>query len=160
MYNHREPYVHLRACIDAPIVLDPNEIFPFPTGIYPQITNPNYVLEVNSLSGLIYNYCVVMTERVTYFPYTFRDEIWIHLENKNTQAVTIEPGQKIAQMCIKLLPRMVIKYVDSIEESPWKMDSGKTFIKRIKDQIRNRQNKKISEQYSRDKILKIYGDKK
>ena len=101
-----------------------------------------------------------MTERVTYFPYTFRDEIWIHLENKNTQAVTIEPGQKIAQMCIKLLPRMVIKYVDSIEESPWKMDSGKTFIKRIKDQIRNRQNKKISEQYSRDKILKIYGDKK
>lgn len=160
IYNHREPYVHLRACIDEPIILEPNEIFPFPTGIYPQITNPNYVLEVNSLSGLIYNYCVVMTERVTYFPYTFRDEIWIHLENKNTQAVTIEPGQKIAQMCIKLLPRMVIKYVDSIEESPWKMDSGKTFIRLIKDQIRNRQSKKISEQYSRDKILKIYGDKK
>ena len=45
-------------------------------------------------------------------------------------------------MCIKLLPRMVIKYVDSIEETPWKMDSGKTFIRRIKDQIRNRTRSK------------------
>ena len=59
-------------------------------------------------------------------------------ENKNTEAMTIQPAQKIAQMCIKLLPRMVIKYVESIEQSPWKMDSGKTFIRRIKNIIKDR----------------------
>jgi len=159
VFNHLEPFFHLRACIEEPITLEPEEIFPFPTGIYPQLTNPNFTIEVNSLSGLIYNYGVVMCERVTYFPYTFRDEIWIHLENKNHEPVIIHPGQKIAQMTIKQLPRIVLKYVDEIEKSDWKINSGKTFIKRIKDQIRGRSKTKTTEQYSRDKIMKLYGEK-
>lgn len=159
VYNHLEPFYHLRACIDESITLQPNEIIPFPTGIYPQIINPHFIIEINSLSGLIYNYGVCMPEGVTYFPYTFRDEIWVHLENKNVEAVIIKPGQKIAHMTIKLLPRIVIKYVDQIEKSDWKMDSGKTFIKRIKDQIRGRSKTKTTEQYSREKIINIYGDK-
>jgi hypothetical protein len=113
---------------------------------------------VSSLSGLIYNYGVVMPEGVTYFPYTFRDEMWIFLENKNTEAVTIQPTQKIAHFTIKQLPRMVIKYVESIEESPWKMNSGKTFIKRIKDKLRNRTKIKGSKNYERDEIKTIIGD--
>lgn len=158
VFNHLEPFFHLRACIEESIILEPEEIFPFPTGIYPQLTNPNFIIEVNSLSGLIYNYGVVMCERVTYFPYTFRDEIWIHLENKNHEPVIIHPGQKIAQMTVKQLPRIVIKYVEEIEKSDWKINSGKTFIKRIKDQIRGRSKTKITEQYSRDKIMKLYGE--
>ena len=73
-----------------------------------------------------------MSEGVTYFPYTFRDEIWIFLENKNNEAVIIQPTQKIAQLTVKELPRIVINYVESIEESPWKMNSGKSFIKQLK----------------------------
>lgn len=160
VYNHLEPFYHLRACIEEPFTLEPGEILPCPTGIYPELTNPHFAIEVNSLSGLIYNHGVVMVERVTYFPYTYRDEIWIHLENKNVEPVIIHPGQKIAQMTVKLLPRMVIKYVNQIQKSDWKMDSGKTFIRRLKDQIRNRKRSvKITEQYSREKIQEIYGDK-
>ena len=158
VYNHKEPYYHLRACIKEPVTLEPEEIFPFPTGIYPQLINPNFVLEVNGLSGLIYNHCVVMAERVTYFPYTFRNEIWINLENKNNDPVIIQPAQKIAQMTAKQLPRMVIKYVDQIEESPWKTDSGKTFIKHLKVHIKKPGKKqKETDSYSREKIERIYG---
>ena len=46
--------------------------------------------------------------------------------------MTIQPAQKIAQFTVKQPPRMVIKYVESIEQSPWKMNSGKSFIRRIK----------------------------
>lgn len=159
VYNHLEPFYHLRACISDSITLEPGEILPFPTGIYPELTNPHFVIEVNSLSGLIYNFGVVMPEGVTYFPYTFRNEIWIHLENKNIEAVMIHPGQKIAQMTIKLLPRIVINYVSEIQKSDWKMDSGKTFIRRIKDIIRNKsRTSKHTEKYSREKIIEIYGD--
>ena len=158
VYNHKEPYYHLRACIKEEITLEPGEIFPFPTGIYPQIINPNFAIEVNSLSGLVYNDQVVMTEGSTYFPYTFRNEIWVNLENKNSKPVIIQPAQKIAQMSVKLLPRMVVKYVNRIEDSPWKMDSGKTFIKHLKNQIRRKgKNKKDTDIYSREKIEKIYG---
>mgnify|MGYP000615987323 CR=1 FL=1 len=39
------------------------------------------------------------------------------------------------------------------------INSGKTFIKLIKDQIRNRTKVKATEQYSREKIMKLYGEK-
>ena len=56
----------------------------------------------------------------------------VFLENKNSEAVIIQPTQKIAQFTVKELPRIVIKYVESIEESPWKMNSGKSFINKLK----------------------------
>jgi len=155
VYNHLESFYHLRACIEESISIDPGEIIPFPTGVYPQLLNPRYSIEVTSLSGLIYNHEVVMPEGVTYFPYTFRDEIWVFLENKNVEPVIIQPAQKIAQFSVKQLPRMVINYVESIEESPWKMNSGKTFIKRIKDKLRNRVKAKSSKNYERDEIKGI-----
>lgn len=158
IYNHMEPFYHLRACIEDDVVLNPGDIVPIPTGIYPQILNPTYIIEVTSLSGMIYNYKVVMPEGVTYFPYTFRDEIWIFLENKNIEAVIIQPAQKIAQFTVKQLPRMVLNYVESIEESPWKMNSGKSFIRQIKDKVRNRIKIKSSKNYERNEIKNIIGD--
>lgn len=158
VYNHMEPFYHLRACIEDDVVLNPGDIVPIPTGIYPQILNPTYIIEVTSLSGMIYNYKVVMPEGVTYFPYTFRDEIWIFLENKNIEAVIIQPAQKIAQFTVKQLPRMVLNYVESIEESPWKMNSGKSFIRQIKDKVRNRIKIKSSKNYERNEIKNIIGD--
>jgi dUTPase len=159
VYNHMEPFFHLRACIEEPLLMKRGDIVPIPTGIYPQILNPSYVIEIASLSGLIYNYKTVMSEGVTYFPYTFRDEISIFLENKNNEAVIIQPTQKIAQLTVKELPRIVINYVESIEESKWKMNSGKSFIKRIKDKARNRIKIKGSKNYERDEINQLYGDK-
>jgi len=149
VFNHLEPFFHLRACIEEPITLEPEEIFPFPTGIYPQLTNPNFTIEVNSLSGLIYNYGVVMCERVTYFPYTFRNEIFIFLENKNHEVQTIHPAEKIALFSVKQQPKMVIKWVHQIEESPWKNNSSKSFINKIK-----RKNKIIKDgkTYDRNEI--------
>lgn len=161
VYHHKEPYYHLRACIQEPIELESGEMFPFPTGIYPQILNPNFVIEVNSLSGLVYSHQVVMPEGVTYFPYTFRNEIWINLENKNLESVYIHPAQKIAQFTVKRVPRMVIKYVNKIEESPWKMNTGKKFIKHLKKQARRpgrfKTGLKPTEHFSREKIEQVYG---
>jgi len=158
VYNHLEPFYHLRACIEEPLLIEPREIMAIPTGIYPQLMNPKYIIEVSSLSGMIYNYKLVMPEGVTYFPYTFRDEIWIFLENKNNEAVVVQPSQKIAQFTVKQLPRMVIKYVNSIEESPWKMNSGKSFIRQIKDKIRKRVKTKSSKHYERNEIKNILGN--
>ena len=71
----------------------------------------------------------------------------------------IQPTQKIAQLTVKELPRIVINYVESIEESKWKMNSGKSFIKRIKDKARNRIKIKSSRNYERNEINQRYGDK-
>ena len=85
--------------------------------------------------------------------------MWVFLENKNNEAVIIQPTQKIAQFTVKELPRIVINYVESIEESLWKMNSGKSFIRQIKDKVRNRIKVKGSKNYERNEIKQIYGDK-
>jgi hypothetical protein len=53
---------------------------------------------------------------------------------------------------------MVLNYVESIEESPWKMNSGKSFIRQIKDKVRNRIKIKSSKNYERNEIKNIIGD--
>lgn len=148
-YNHLESTFHLRACIEEEIVFQPGEIKLIPTGIYPQLLNPKFEIEIRSSSTLLYEKGLVQAEGVTYFPYTFRNEIFIFLENKNHEVQTIHPAEKIALFSVKQQPKMVIKWVHQIEESPWKNNSSKSFINKIK-----RKNKIIKDgkTYDRNEI--------
>jgi hypothetical protein len=101
---------------------------------------------------------LVQADGITYFPYTFRNEIYILIENKSKEARTIHPAQKIALFSVKQQPKMVIKWVHQIDESPWKMGSSKSFINKIKDKIRNRTKTKGSKNYERNEIKNIIGD--
>ena len=131
-YNHLEPTFHLRACIEEAVTLQPREIKLIPTGIYPQLLNPRFEIEIRSSSTLLYEKGLVQAEGVTYFPYTFRNEIYIFIENKNLEPQNIHPAEKIALFSVKQQPKMVIKWVHQIEESPWKNNSSKSFINKIK----------------------------
>ena len=155
-YNHLEPSFHVRAAIENEIVLEPSDIVPIPTGLYPQLLNPRFEIEIRSLTSLLWEQGLVQADGITYFPYTFRNEIYILIENKSKEARTIHPAQKIALFSVKQQPKMVIKWVHQIDESPWKMGSSKSFINKIK------KNKhlisKDTQNYERDAIKKIIGD--
>ena len=52
--NPADPYIKLRACIDNNMVFQKrHSCFYCRTGIYPQFSNPNYRLEITSLSDLV-----------------------------------------------------------------------------------------------------------
>jgi hypothetical protein len=57
------------------------------------------------------------------------------IENKFQQAQTVQPAQKIATFSVNYLPRMVINYVDEIEEIEWKNKSAKSYIQKIKKKL-------------------------
>jgi len=136
-YNHLEPTFQLRACIEEPVTIQPGEIKLIPTGIYPQILNPRFEIEIRSSSALLYEKRLVQADGITYFPYTFRNEIYIFLENKNIEAQVVHPADEIALFSVKQQPKMVIKWVHQIEESPWKTNSSKSFINKIKKKKRS-----------------------
>ena len=148
--------LNLIAAIENEIVLEPSDIVPIPTGLYPQLLNPGFEIEIRSLTSLLWEQGLVQADGITYFPYTFRNEIYILIENKSKEAKTIHPAQKIALFSVKQQPRMVIKWVHQIDESPWKMGSSKSFINKIK------KNKhpisKDTQSYERDAIKNIIGD--
>ena len=84
-YNHLEPSFHVRAAIENEIVVDPREIVTIPTGLYPQLLNPGFEIEIRSLTSLLWEQGLVQADGITYFPYTFRNEIYILIENKSNE---------------------------------------------------------------------------
>jgi len=147
-----DAFSHLRACISKPLVLPSKAIAPIPTGIYAQITSPNFIIEVTSFTDLVFNKGIALADGVSKFDYTFRNEIWVLLENKFDQAQTIYPAEKVAIFSIKQAPQTVIEYVTQIEESPWKLGSQK-YIQTLKSHKTTKE--KLSEGYSRSDIETI-----
>jgi len=162
--NPLDTFFYLRACLGESITIAPRQIIPIPTGIYPHILSPKYELEVRSFSTLIYQCGLAVADGVSYFNYSFRNEIWVLIENKNDQAQVIQPAQKIALLSVIERPRMVIKYVDEIEKIEWKTRS-QDYIQKIKNIInksinRLEEKQKFSEGYSRAEIELIMKDNK
>jgi len=154
-YNHLEPSFHIRAALKEEVIINPGDIVPIPTGLYPQLLNPRFEIEIRSLTSLLWEQGLVQADGITYFPYTFRNEIYVLIENKSKEVRTIHPAQKIALFSVKQQPKMVIKWVHQIEKSPWKMGSSKSFINKIK---KKKSTIKEGISYSRDDIKNYIGE--
>jgi len=149
----------LRACITKPVSFPVGKMIPIPTGIYPQLKNPNFSIEISSFSDLVYEQGIALADGVSTCEYTFRNEIWLLLQNNSKQVQTLQPTQKVATFSVNHRPRMVINYVEQIEDIAWKNSSAKNYIQKIKKKISPEiydltRNKPSTEQisYSRETV--------
>ena len=150
---HLDTSFEMRACISKPVTIKADNIIAIPTGIYAQLLRPDYVIEVTSLSSLVFEQGLCVAEGLATFNYHFRNEIWLLIKNNFKEAQTIQPTQKVANFSVKHQPRMVIKYVDQIEEIDSKIQTGKSYIQKIKNKIRGiSKNERESIGYSRSDI--------
>ncbi len=150
---HLDTSFEMRACISKPITIKANDIVAIPTGIYAQLLRPDFVIEITSLSSLVFDQGLCIAEGIATFNYHFRNEIWLLIKNNFKEAQTIQPAQKVANFSVKHQPRMVIKYVDQIEEIDSKIQTGKSYIQKIKNKIRGISKKeRESIGYSRNDI--------
>ena len=127
-----DPFFHLRACIVSPVKIASGKTIPIPTGIYPALKNPNFRIEVNSFTDLVYEQGLALADGISTFEFTFRNEIWLLIKNNSEQAQMIQPTQKIATFSVNYRPRMVLNYVEEIEDIAWKNSSAKSYIQKIK----------------------------
>ena len=130
-----DPFFHLRACIVNPVKIASGKTIPIPTGIYPALKNPNFRIEINSFTDLVYEQGLALADGISTFEFTFRNEIWLLIKNNSEQAQLIQPTQKIATFSVNYRPRMVLNYVDQIEDIAWKNSSAKSYIQKIKKKI-------------------------
>lgn len=154
-----DPFFVLRACITKPVSFPVGKMIPIPTGIYPQLKNPNFSIEISSFSDLVYEQGIALADGVSTCEYTFRNEIWLLLQNNSKQVQTLQPTQKVATFSVNHRPRMVINYVEQIEDIAWKNSSAKNYIQKIKKKISPEiydltRNKPSTEQisYSRETV--------
>lgn len=107
----------LRACIDAPIILAPGRAELIPTGLAMHIADPGYAAMILPRSGLGHRHGLVLGNLVGLIDSDYQGEILVSCWNRGTQAFTIEPMERIAQMVIVPVVQAIFRVVDTFGES-------------------------------------------
>lgn len=106
----------LCAAIPAPQILKPMERALIPTGIAIALP-PGYEAQVRPRSGLAAKNGVTVLNTPGTIDADYRGEIKVILVNLSTDAFTIEPGMRIAQMVIAKHESVMWDVVESLEDT-------------------------------------------
>jgi dUTP pyrophosphatase len=107
----------LRACIEAPIILNPAETQLIPTGLSIYIANQDYAAMILPRSGLGHKHGIILGNSVGLIDADYQGPLMVSCWNRSQQAFTIEPGMRIAQLVIVPIVRPQWHIVDSFEAS-------------------------------------------
>jgi dUTP pyrophosphatase len=90
----------LRACIDAPRVLQPGQAELIPTGLAMHIADPGLCAMLLPRSGLGHRHGVVLGNLVGLIDSDYQGPLMVSCWNRGTQPYTVQPMERIAQMVI------------------------------------------------------------
>ena len=90
----------LRACIDAPIALQPGESRLVPSGIAIHVGDPGYAAVVLPRSGLGAKSGIVLGNLVGLIDSDYQGPLMVSLWNRGQAAFTIQPLDRIAQLIV------------------------------------------------------------
>lgn len=108
--------IDLRAMLDEPLVLQAGWQSMVGTGIAIHIADPAYCAKIYPRSGLG-SKGLVLGNLVGLIDSDYQGEIKVCLWNRGHSAWTIEPGERIAQMCLEVVERFKFEEVAEFSAS-------------------------------------------
>ena len=90
----------LRACLDAPLTLQPNAWQLVPTGMAIHLQDPSYAALILPRSGLGHKHGIVLGNLVGLIDSDYQGQLMVSAWNRSSTAFTIEPMERIAQLVI------------------------------------------------------------
>jgi dUTP pyrophosphatase len=90
----------LRACIDAPLVLEPGQAELIPTGLAMHIGDPGLAAMLLPRSGLGHKHGLVLGNLVGLIDSDYQGPLMVSCWNRGRVAYTVQPLERIAQMVI------------------------------------------------------------
>lgn len=90
----------LRACLDAPMTLNPGETQLIPTGLSIYLEDPTIAAMILPRSGLGHKHGIVLGNLVGLIDSDYQGELMVSCWNRGQQAFTIEVGERLAQLII------------------------------------------------------------
>ncbi len=88
----------LRACLDAPLTLQPGETHLIPTGLAMYIADPHIAAVILPRSGLGHKHGLVLGNLVGLIDADYQGPLMVSCWNRGNAAYTIQPGDRIAQL--------------------------------------------------------------
>ena len=107
----------LRACLDAPLVLEPGETHLVPTGIAIHLDDPGLAAVLLPRSGLGHKHGIVLGNLVGLIDSDYQGQVMVSVWNRGDHPFTIEPGDRIAQMIVVPVVQVEFEVVAEFEAS-------------------------------------------
>ncbi|MCH8856572.1 MAG: dUTP diphosphatase [Proteobacteria bacterium] len=107
----------LRACIDAPLTLEPGQWQLVPTGMAMYLKDPGYAAMILPRSGLGHKHGIVLGNLVGLIDSDYQGQLMVSCWNRGQTEFTIQPFERIAQLVIVPVVQATFRRVDSFETS-------------------------------------------
>jgi len=107
----------LRACLDAPLLLEPGAAALIPTGLAMHIGDPDLAAVLLPRSGLGHKHGIVLGNLVGLIDSDYQGPLMVSCWNRGHAAFTVQPMERIAQMVIVPVVRAMFRVVPDFDAS-------------------------------------------
>ena len=107
----------LRACITAPLTIEPGTTHLIPTGIAIHIADPGYAAMILPRSGMGHKHGIVLGNLVGLIDSDYQGQLMISTWNRGSAAFTLNPMDRLAQLVIVPVLQVGFEIVDEFDSS-------------------------------------------
>ena len=107
----------MRACIDEAMTIKPGQTELIPTGLAIHIGDPGLAAVLLPRSGLGHKHGLVLGNLTGLIDSDYQGQVFISCWNRGSNAYTIEPGERIAQMVFVPVEQVGFDVVEEFTES-------------------------------------------
>ncbi len=107
----------LRACVEAPLTLQPGDSQLVRSGIAIHVADPGYAAVVLPRSGLGSKHGIVLGNLVGLIDSDYQGEVLVSVWNRGRAAFTLQPLDRIAQLVVVPVAQVELEVVEEFAES-------------------------------------------
>ncbi|WP_175769153.1 dUTP diphosphatase [Burkholderia cenocepacia] len=107
----------LRACLDAPVTLQPGETTLVPTGLAIHLADPGYAALILPRSGLGHKHGIVLGNLVGLIDSDYQGQLMVSTWNRSQTEFVLNPFERLAQLVIVPVVQAQFNIVDEFTES-------------------------------------------
>lgn len=107
----------MRALLDEPLVLNPGDTHLIPTGLAIYIGDPSLAAVLLPRSGLGHKHGIVLGNLVGLIDSDYQGQVYVSCWNRGSEAFTVQPGERIAQMVFVPVVQAEFQVVEQFEQT-------------------------------------------
>lgn len=107
----------LRACVDAPLVIEPGATHLVKTGLAIHLADAGYAALILPRSGLGHRHGIVLGNLVGLIDSDYQGELMVSTWNRGAEPFTLNPLERLAQLVIVPVVQAHFNLVDAFEAS-------------------------------------------
>jgi deoxyuridine 5'-triphosphate nucleotidohydrolase len=108
----------LRACLDAPLVLEAGRAELIPTGLAIYVEDPRLAAIILPRSGLGHKHGIVLGNLVGLIDSDYQGQLMVSCWNRGREPFTIQPGERIAQLVVVPVVQVELQVVEDFTTTP------------------------------------------